>query len=309
MPLSIEKLRALGAKGQYADAGLLNKSDMRKWRRYWESRGHSTQVDKVHGGLYRCSLKLNRTSSLALPLIWKSALLNEEIAYMLRHGTTGANVKDAFRGHEDFPLNDQGLNEAHEAAEWFLEHGVKPKRIVCSPMSRAKKTAEIVGESLGVPVEVDERLLPFDVGEFGGKVKDDVWDEFVYYLDHPDEKVPNGESVRGFAVRECAALDELFAEAAQDGPILIVVHTSNIVVADCYLRTGEPGLDCRPEEKDIVAPGGVVAVTKTMNIFPVFKDVKDEVDPDKAKHEEYDAEAQEKDNEENSVPETPSDGV
>lgn len=225
---------------------------------------------------------------------FKHALLaNDPIAYIQRHGTTKANTKDAFRGWEDFELEEQGLREAHEAAEWYLEHGIKPKRIVCSPLARAKKTAEIIGLALGVKVETDDRLKPFDVGEFTGKKKDSTWDDFVHYLDHPDETIPKGESVHHFAEREIKALEELLADAALNGPIIIVAHTSNIVIADCFLRTGEVGMDCRPEEKDIVAPGGTVAVSKTMNIWPVFKNVKEEEEekePEKAEHEEYDSE-------------------
>lgn len=292
MPIDIELLRSKGAKQKFIDEGLLNKSDMRKWRRWWESRGHSIQVDPVGRGLYRCYLKLNKASRL------KSALLRDEpMAYILRHGTTEANINDEFRGWEDFELEEQGIQEAHEAAEWFLEHGVKPKRIICSPLIRARKTAEILGQALGVEVETDERLLPFNVGEYTGKDKDKTWDDFVYYLDHPDEAVPGGESVNGFGDREIEALDEYLTEAATDGPIILVAHTSNVVIADCYLRTGEIGMNCRPEEKDIVAPGGVVAISATRNIFPVFKNVKEEEereDPEKAKHEEYDSDLQKK---------------
>ena len=225
---------------------------------------------------------------------FKSPLLrNEPILYGVRHGTTSANVKDEFRGWGEFELEDEGINEAHEVAEWFLEHGIKPKRIVCSPLSRAKRTAEIIGMALGVEVEVEERFKPLNVGEFTGEDKEAVWDDFVYYLDHPKEVIPGGESVRRCAERVCAALDELLDEAVMDGPIILVAHTSDIVIADCYLRTGEIGMDCRPEEKDIVDPGGVVAISGDRSIVPVFKDVKEkeeEEDPDKAEHEEYDTE-------------------
>jgi probable phosphoglycerate mutase len=287
MPIPIDELRAAAKRTpKFQDAGLLDKGDMRKWVRYWESRGHSVQVDKAHGGLYRCSLKLNRTSRL------KHALLKDEpMVYIQRHGTTEANQDDEFRGWEDFELEDKGINEAHEAAEWYLAHGVKPKRIISSPLVRALKTAQIIGAALGVEVETDDRLKPLNVGEFTGKDKDSVWDEFIYYLNNPDEVIPGGESVNGFADRMCDFLDEILDAAAILGPILIVGHTSNVVVADDYLRTGFPGMTCRPEEKDIVAPGGIVAISATRNIFPVFKDVKEETekeDPEKAKHEEYD---------------------
>jgi len=51
------------AYNKFEDAGLLDKSNMRKWRRWWEARGHDTRVEKVHGGLWRCYLKLNKTAA------------------------------------------------------------------------------------------------------------------------------------------------------------------------------------------------------------------------------------------------------
>jgi len=223
---------------------------------------------------------------------FKSALLNDgPMAYGVRHGTTEANVNDEFRGWEDFELDEQGLNEAREAAAWFVEHKIKPTRIISSPLSRARKTAEIIGTALGVEVEVEERLKPLNVGEYAGEDKDKTWDEFVPYLDNPDEVIPGGESVNQFADRDCEALEEYLTEAATDGPIIFVWHTSNTIVADGYLKEGLESMNIRPEEKDIVAPGGIVAISPTREITPVFKDVKDEEakeEPEKAEHEEYD---------------------
>jgi len=48
-------------KQRWSDEGLLNKSDALKYKRWWESRGHSVLLDKVHGGLYRVQLKLDPT--------------------------------------------------------------------------------------------------------------------------------------------------------------------------------------------------------------------------------------------------------
>jgi broad specificity phosphatase PhoE len=224
--------------------------------------------------------------------MFKSALLKDEpMAYGVRHGTTEANVNDEFRGWEDFELEEQGINEAHEAAEWFVTHGVKPTRIISSPLSRALATAKIIGTALGVEVEVEERFKPLNVGEYTGEDKDKTWDEFVRYLDNPDKVIPGGENVNGFADRDCEALEEYLVEAATNGPIIFVWHTSNTVVADGYLKEGLESMNIRPEEKDIVAPGGIVAISPTRQITPVFKDVKkkeEKEDPEKAEHEEYD---------------------
>jgi len=228
--------------------------------------------------------------------LWKNALLSDGIiCYGVRHGTTTANAHDEFRGWEDFELDEQGINEAYEAAEWFVTNGIKPTRIISSPLSRALVTAKIIGTALGVEVEVEERLKPLNVGGYAGKDKDKSWDEFVQYLDNPDEVIPNGESVNQFTDRDCEALEEYLGEAAIHGPIIFVWHTSNTIVADGYLKEGLESMNIRPEEKDIVEPGGIVAISPTREIKPVFKDAKakeEKEDPEKAEHEEYDSEIQ-----------------
>ena len=235
-----------------------------------------------------------RTDPDGIARRWKSAVLTgRPVLYGVRHGTTKANIEDEFRGLEDYKLEEKGITEAHEAAEWFLEHKVKPVLIVCSPLSRARRTAETLGEALGAEVRVDEELKPLDVGKFTGEEKDKAWEHFTHYLDHPDEPIPDGESVNHFADRGIKAIDYWLDYAGKHGPVILAFHTSNIVILDCYLRTGEVGMGCRPEEKDIVAPGGIVAVSAARGIEPVFKDVKAEDekdDPDKAKHEEYEKE-------------------
>lgn len=277
----------IGAKPKFNDAGILNKKDMREWKHWWEVRGHSTNIEPLGDGLFRCSLKLKKRA-------WDSQLLRDAgdaLAYMQRHGTTKANTKDAFRGWEDFELDEQGLKEAEEAAQWYADRGIKPAKIVSSPLKRALKTAQIIGKKLGVEVVTDDDLKPWNVGMFAGQIKDDTWEEFVYFIDNPTEIVPDGESKQAFAEREIQALQKWLDWAIANGMVIIVAHTSNIVVADCWLKAGDMEMNCRPEEKDIVAPGGICEISREKHISPVFKDVKEEEeeeDPEKAEHEEYD---------------------
>jgi len=56
------------ASDSWKDEGLLNESDMKKWKRYWDGRGHSTQIDKAEDGLYHCWIKFATTPARALRL-------------------------------------------------------------------------------------------------------------------------------------------------------------------------------------------------------------------------------------------------
>jgi len=86
--------------------------------------------------------------------------------YGLRHGATDWNRKGLFQGRTDNPLNEDGLKQAHEAAETL--RGVGISRIVTSPLVRAARTAEIIADAIAAPLAIDAGIIEFDFGSFEG---------------------------------------------------------------------------------------------------------------------------------------------
>jgi broad specificity phosphatase PhoE len=86
--------------------------------------------------------------------------------YGLRHGATDWNRKGLFQGRTDNPLNEDGLRQAHEAADMLRGAGIS--RIVASPLVRAAKTAEIIADAISVPLTIDDGIIEFDFGSFEG---------------------------------------------------------------------------------------------------------------------------------------------
>ena len=85
----------------------------------------------------------------------------------LRHGATDWNQRGLFQGRTDNPLNDDGLKQAHEAAVMLRGAGIS--RIVASPLVRALKTAEIIADTIAVPLTIDAGIIEFDFGSFEGR--------------------------------------------------------------------------------------------------------------------------------------------
>ncbi len=76
----------------------------------------------------------------------------------VRHGQSTWNVLDRLQGHElSPPLTDLGREQAGRAAESLTGRGVV--RLLSSPATRARQTAEIIGERLGLDVEIEPLLL------------------------------------------------------------------------------------------------------------------------------------------------------
>ena len=77
--------------------------------------------------------------------------------HLLRHAHAG----DAFEwiGDDELrPLTKKGRQQSERLGAFLEAHAVRPDVIVTSPLVRARQTAEIVAESLGMTVKIDPRL-------------------------------------------------------------------------------------------------------------------------------------------------------
>ena len=64
--------------------------------------------------------------------------------YLMRHGETDYNKKGLIQGTLDIPLNEFGLELAEKTKEGFEKEGLTFDYCYCSPLIRARQTAEII---------------------------------------------------------------------------------------------------------------------------------------------------------------------
>ena len=67
--------------------------------------------------------------------------------YFVRHGESEWNVLKKICGQTDVPLTDKGREQARTSAAKIIERGIKADEIWCSPLQRAKETAEIYSDN------------------------------------------------------------------------------------------------------------------------------------------------------------------
>jgi broad specificity phosphatase PhoE len=97
-----------------------------------------------------------------------SALIVPSRSFLcLRHGATDWNRQGRFQGRTDNPLNDDGIAQAHAAAEKL--RAVELGHVVSSPLLRAVQTAEIIANVASKTVTLDQGLIELDFGSFEGK--------------------------------------------------------------------------------------------------------------------------------------------
>jgi len=142
--------------------------------------------------------------------------LNPIPFWFLRHGETDWNAEGRSQGRTDIPLNAVGLAQARRAARTLAGIG-GIATIVASPLVRARVTAEIAAQALGLPVALDEGLQEVQFGEQEGLPMGDWYDDWIAGTYTP----AGAETFSGLLTRAVAAVNRATARPA---PVLIVAH-------------------------------------------------------------------------------------
>ena len=86
--------------------------------------------------------------------------------YIMRHGRTDWNDQRRLQGQTDIPLNAEGRRMAEAARETYRETVFDI--CFCSPLSRARETAEIFLAGRDIPIIPDDRLKEMGFGIYEG---------------------------------------------------------------------------------------------------------------------------------------------
>jgi broad specificity phosphatase PhoE len=157
---------------------------------------------------------------------------------MARHGQTDLNVDDRWQGRIDPPLNATGLAQA-DALAATLPEGIDV--VLCSPLLRARQTAEPVAQRLGLVPRLDADFRERDFGVFEGLSGDEALARYPELAARNvayrwDEAPPGAESVQAVVDRVQAGLERLRAE--HDGRTVLLVSHGFVVRCLRYLLDG-----------------------------------------------------------------------
>jgi len=87
---------------------------------------------------------------------------------LVRHGETVWNQENRWQGQADVPLSESGLVQAQRLAQRLLREDRRVHAIYSSDLARAFRTAEILGDALGMAPLSEEGWREMNIGRWSG---------------------------------------------------------------------------------------------------------------------------------------------
>ncbi|CAN5655357.1 histidine phosphatase family protein [soil metagenome] len=145
---------------------------------------------------------------------------------LVRHGETPWNREGRYQGRTDIPLSAEGEAQVKRLGDRLRT--VSIKTAICSPLSRARATAEAIHRGT---LELDEGLLEISHGEWEGKLASEVElshaELFGVWRTAPGRHTkagPKAESLGDVEVRAWPVLERLCTTLGDHDTGLIVAH-------------------------------------------------------------------------------------
>ncbi|MFC3717319.1 histidine phosphatase family protein [Luteimonas soli] len=147
---------------------------------------------------------------------------------LARHGETQWNAEGRYQGQEDIALSPVGEAQARALGERLRD--VRIDRAVASPLSRARRTAELaLGEARVGMLTLDPGLMEIAHGTWEGLLAAEIHERdparLVAWRDAPHEVLmPDGESLQHVFDRAWPALARAVEGLGADDTLLVVAH-------------------------------------------------------------------------------------
>ena len=190
-----------------------------------------------------------------------------------RHGENVANLTRTLSYRVfDGDLTAAGRQQARDLGERLAAAGGGGRigLLVCSPLRRARQTADIVGQRLGLPVAMElDDLREVNVGDLDGRSDARAWETYARVLaawraGDVGARFPGGEDRDELCARLLRALVVVTSIATGVGAHNAVPEHSLVVAHGANLRAALPGLTSVADPGVDLPTGGVA----TLQVVP-----------------------------------------
>jgi len=167
--------------------------------------------------------------------------------YIFRHGQSSYNLAGRTQGQtNDSVLTELGQQQAVQVGQRLQDKHIE--LILCSPLVRARQTAELANRSLNVPIIYDDRFIEVNVGEIEGLHYTEIMEKYGEKYQQwrsSDQQFENlrfngGESKKEVRQRVFAGLQEY---AEQSPYSVIAVSSHGIMLTQLFIALGKKAVD------------------------------------------------------------------
>jgi len=149
--------------------------------------------------------------------------------YLVRHGQTSWNLEGKTQGSKDSILTSLGLKQAEMLGQRLNK--IQFDAIYCSPLKRARSTAQIISNMQNLECILDDRLVEMNFGEWEGltsvEIQKNYPDNFKVWREQPHiAKIPKGETLEIAQSRMIEFVNNIIESDKQN--ILVVSHGTTI---------------------------------------------------------------------------------
>lgn len=162
----------------------------------------------------------------------------------VRHGRTEWNAVSRMQGQLDSALDETGIRQSEINGRLLAGLGIEA--LYCSPLDRARRTAEIINRHLDLPIRYDDRIKEWDCGDWSGYLYEEVQARWAkewaaLQADGFHYRGPNCENYPDMIERAGPFLQEILTHPA--GNIAVVSHgvIGRVMVA-MLLRLGQDAM-------------------------------------------------------------------
>ncbi len=170
----------------------------------------------------------------------KNNVYKAKSVFIVRHGETEWNTLGKYQGSLDSPLTPGGLRTVYALADKLKGENIQT--LFTSPLARARKTGEIIGNTIDVDINVIPEFREMNFGIFEGKTKEIVRKDFSEFFTQRNKdkgcKVytpfPQGESYRDVYKRVFDKVSHLLSN--YESFIIVGHHGVNRVIRGVILN-------------------------------------------------------------------------
>ncbi len=168
--------------------------------------------------------------------------------YVTRHGQTDYNKKRIMQGLSDIPLNEVGIAQAQERRKSIGD--IKFDAVYASPLKRAVKTAQIIGNVREEDIIKDERIIEANFGRYELRSYYATGIRMMAYWSFPEIfPAPYGvETISEMRARTASFLEDLKKKDYEN--VLVACHGGIIRPIRGYLENKKSGIVWRPRPKN-----------------------------------------------------------